>query len=253
MEVDSGKFQIAKGVVGFDVTLEISCRSASLDDVIASLRGLLGDSVDRLIDRAGVEHRLAYGERYKVRLLPHRRTTPEASDLNEWPQHLVPWIAPTAIDTEGRFLEGEVRCPCGGREVTLWCRGETEPLPRLTEFTGPDGGAWWDFEVAAACASCGTAQVLFDRYRHGWEALAGSDAPDDTHRPPLRRWVCGSCGGGAHRGTIRLVRDHILDFLERVPDSVEEDYRNGFTWFAMDIQCCGCGHRTDGWVDYECR
>ena len=72
-------------------------------------------------------------------------------------------------------------------------------------------------------------------------------------RPPLLVWACRACGGVPHRGTVRLVRDHILDFLQRVPNSVEDDYRNGFTWITLDVECSGCGHRTEGWVDYECR
>jgi hypothetical protein len=124
----------------------------------------------------------------------------------------------------------------------------------MVEFTGPDGDLWWDFAIQAGCPACGSSRVLFDRYRHGWEgAIDGGEAPDESLRPALQVWKCLACGGGPHRGTVRLMRDHILDFLERVPDSVEEDYCNGFTWFAMNLRCCGCGQETPNWVSYECR
>jgi ribosomal protein S27E len=179
---------------------------------------------------------------------------PEASDINEWPPHLVDWVVPTQIDEDGRFLDAAVRCPCGNREVAFHFRGNTIPHPALIEFTGPDGDVWWDFAIAASCPGCGSRRVLFDRYEHGWEgAIERGEIPDESLRPAWRARTCLACGGVAHRGTVRLVRDHILDFLKRVPDSVEEDYRNGFTWFAMDLRCSACGRETPRWVDYECR
>jgi hypothetical protein len=178
---------------------------------------------------------------------------PDPTDINEWPPHLIGWVVSTEIDRDGRFLVATVRCPCGAQEVGLHFRGGGNPNPCMIEFAGPDGDTWWDFAVAATCTACLATRTLFDRHLHGWESLDGRVALEDAARPPLRGWACGACGGAPHRGTIRLVRDHILDFLERLPDSVAEDYRNGFTWFAMDIQCSACGHRTTGWADYECR
>jgi ribosomal protein S27E len=179
---------------------------------------------------------------------------PEPSDINEWPPHLVEWVVPTQIDQEGRFLDAAVRCPCGNREVAFHFRGGTIPNPCTIEFTGPDGDVWRDFVIEAVCTACGSRRVLFDRYVHRWEgAIQGGAVPDESLRPASRTWNCPACGGEPHQGTVRLVRDHILDFLERVPESVEEDYRNGFTWFAMDIRCQACGKETTSWVDYECR
>ncbi len=254
METNGGKIRVRAETGAYSVWVDWHARAASVADLKEALRGLLGDSVDRLIDEGRIKQALGRGGDYTVRILPPNRNPAEPTDLNEWPPHLTGWVVPTESDEEGRFLKATVRCPCGEQKLVFAFQGRANPLPCVMELSGPDGEATWHFVIAALCPHCGREQVLFDRNAHGWEgALPGGSPAASPALPPLQRWHCLSCQGEPHQGTIGLVRDHILDFLERAPEASEEDYRNRFTWIAVDLRCCTCGLETSRWVDYECR
>jgi hypothetical protein len=254
VETNGGKIRVRAEQGAYSVWVDWHARAVSIAEIKEALRGLLGDSLPRLLDEGQIKQTLSRGGDYKVRILPPSRKPAESTDLNEWPPYLTGWVVPTEIDEEGRFLKATVRCPCGNPNLVLLFRGGTNPLPCILNLPGPDGESTWHFVIAATCPNCGGEQVLFDQNVHGWEgALAGGPTAAGPGLPPLQRWRCLSCPGEPHQITVGLVREHILDFLERAPEASEEEYRNRFTWIAIDIRCCECGSETSRWVDYECR
>jgi hypothetical protein len=172
------------------------------------------------------------------------------------PSHLAGWVVPKTF--RGHRLTADVRCPCGSERLEFHYPGQTHllsddgmPIPCTAEI----GGEFF-FVIKAVCAACCKEQVLFDMHFHGCNGFLEHDATlASLPRPRLWPWRCLVCGSAAHNGEVTVILDYKQRyFAEGYADRFGEDrWPDAYGCFGMGLRCCGCGHETPVWVDYETR
>jgi hypothetical protein len=181
------------------------------------------------------------------------------------PSHVAGWAVVTHVAAHGAGLSASLRCPCGCSRLEFHFPGPTHTsgssgslITSTAKLPGEDGETRYYFGIKAICPDCGGQRVVFDADLHGWYlATSGPEYAAQMSalpRPPLQPWRCVCCDGLAHEGSASFTFDSPLDFRDRVGGKIPGERRcEAFSWFAMDIRCCGCGLETDNWVDYETR
>lgn len=170
------------------------------------------------------------------------------------PSHLVGWVAQE--DFREKVLRAAVRCPCGNERLEFRYPGVTQlvdgrPFPCSAEI-----GKVWFFLIQVACPDCHSEHVLFDNHFHGCDGFLNPESEERTlPRPQLWTWRCLECGSALHTGKLGVVLDYEDRYFEYgyADQFGDEHWPDAFGWFSMGIRCCGCGHDTPVWVDFETR
>jgi hypothetical protein len=168
------------------------------------------------------------------------------------PSHLLGWVVGTSYEDD--VVTATVRCPCGCKQLEFHYPGVTQlyqgrPHPCSAEIEG-----LYYFIIKAVCTACHREHLLFDGQIHGKADLIGAKM-SEADLPKLWPWRCLECGTAAHKAQVKIVsdyKDRYFEFgyaerfgVDRWPDA--------YGWFAMSIQCAGCGYNTPEWVSYETR
>jgi hypothetical protein len=170
------------------------------------------------------------------------------------PAHLAGWV--TATTYQEHVLTAAVRCPCGSERLEFRYPGVThlvdgEPFPCSAEISKV-----FFFVIQAGCADCHHEHVLFDSHFHGCDGFLNPESKERTlPRPRLWPWRCLQCGSALHTGEVRVVLDYEDGYFENgyADQFGAEHWPDAFGWFSMGLRCCGCGHKTPVWVDFETR
>lgn len=179
---------------------------------------------------------------------------PPPKDVDPTPAHLRGWLA--GVTFEDEYLEGQVRCPCGGERLELRTLGKTHPsyrdgrpIPCVEEIDGS-----YCFLVQAACVECGREHVLFDMNRHGTNGFQWPPPEPEPPPRPLTPWTCVSCNERMHTAEVQIVSDYMYRYFEykyHLKYGIDK-WPEMFGWIDIRIRCCGCSRQT-GWVSYETR
>jgi hypothetical protein len=169
------------------------------------------------------------------------------------PTHLRDCVVPSSSKVDEKPLKARVQCPCGGKRFHLLYPGQTQrhdgkKFPCVAKIKKT-----FFFLIKAKCTACGKEHLLLDKDFHGWNGLVCHDPKQaKLPRPPLVPWKCLACGELAHTARVEINAEGKQDFIEETDGEFDADrWPDGFGWFALSIQCTGCGVKTGEWAGYE--
>jgi hypothetical protein len=189
--------------------------------------------------------------RERIRAAPKKWKPGDAIPI---PSHLAGWV--TREDFREKMLHAAVRCPCGNERLEFRYPGITQlvdgrPFPCIAEI-----GKVWFFLIQAACPDCRREHVLFDNHFHGCDGFLNPESKERAlPRPRLWSWRCLECGFNLHMGNLGVVLDYETAYYDYgyADRFGAKHWPDAFGWFSMGFCCCGCGHKTPVWVDFETR
>jgi hypothetical protein len=167
--------------------------------------------------------------------------------LTQPPRCLSPFAAEraSAADLPGVVLDGHgsslqsvfrLRCRCGGESFHV--RG----THIATDFKGDPLDFLGD-PLELTCPSCRRTELLFDRYRHGYDAEIDAVPlpPREDRRPaPRTEYACPHCGGDAMTLWARFEHNSEAcedSFADRLGGGPEQDF---FSWLTVAGRCAKC-------------
>lgn len=170
------------------------------------------------------------------------------------PTHLRECVVPHDSAVDEQPLVGKVRCPCGCETFNLLYAGQAIKEGNVICSAEIDGK--WFFIVKARCTACAKEHVLFNEHLHGYCGFVTHDEqPPSLPNPPIADWNCPSCGGPDHKAVVEvhpLAKEDYAEIAQDAPDELpEERWPDAFEWFNVHLECCGCGHTQEKWVDFE--
>jgi hypothetical protein len=168
------------------------------------------------------------------------------------PTHLRDWMTRVEVDKDSRYAEGALRCPCGGERLEVYYPGQTHVPGGFPCTVELDGERTW-FGVQVACTACGRKCLVFDSWRHGYEAFPRQSTSETPPHGPVVPWPCSECASIVHHGTVHFRYDSPQRFLGDNEGAYDLARRpDAFTWFGMNLKCCRCGDEPDReWAGYE--
>jgi hypothetical protein len=182
------------------------------------------------------------------------KVKPEIWNLSPIPSHLAGWVGPAEVD--GEWISANIRCPCGNDRMELHTTGFVEtPGGELVPKTVEADGVFF-FLVKCVCVKCRQEHFLFDNLCHGHDGLVYHNPKKAAlPRPPLNLLRCPKCEATEHQGEVTIVSDFKDRYFKEGDAKTcgPERWPDAYGCFAMGVTCCGCGHQTPGWIDYETR
>jgi len=175
------------------------------------------------------------------------------------PSHLAEWLGPLDWYADDPYIEGDLICPCGCRNLEFYYPGEThkpalltQHIPVWIDVLDESGEVSFWFAIDVVCVDCQKRVVVFDNFRHGTTAFLADNYWEHQERPTMKKWVCSDCGGVSHHGRPHFRFDSLIEFLNENEGKCGADrWGDAFHWFGMKIECVNCGNRIHSWAGYE--
>jgi len=158
------------------------------------------------------------------------------------PKHLKEILIPTGNENSENRVDGIIRCLCGQERFHIKTTSDAEDA--------------YAFMVKADCANCNKSYLIFDASKHGWDGFVchnGVSAPDDE----LILWHCPKCNNNVHSLKVCVMSQGKQDFIDETglangeTEFSEDDWVEAFEWITIGLNCCGCGHSDEEWIDLE--
>ena len=168
------------------------------------------------------------------------------------PKHLKDILVPMGAENCENRVNGVIRCTCGCEffHVNFYANIENGYL-QVCEYK--EGYA---LMVKITCKECAKEYLVFDSGKHGWNGFVchdGVSVPDDV----LALWQCPKCSDDTHHMELCIMSQGKQDFIDEsgIADGEtgfsENDWVEAFEWITIGLNCYGCGHSDEKWVDYE--
>jgi hypothetical protein len=174
------------------------------------------------------------------------------------PRYLTETLVMNCDDHNEFSVVGHIECTCGNKTLQVHFVGDedengsiiTVKETEINEF-GP-GETDYVLQVVAECPKCQNRIMVFDRRTHGWDGYIRdqSQIKDISSLSEIRH--CPKCQATDHLIEVEISNTGIEDFKINADDKPVEDWTEGFEWIIVNLECCSCGHRDDGWIDLEC-
>ncbi|MBL7837746.1 MAG: hypothetical protein JNM67_09530 [Bacteroidetes bacterium] len=174
------------------------------------------------------------------------------------PRHLSETLVLSCDDHNEFSVVGNIACKCGNNHLQVHFIGNEDEsgsilVTKETEIN-EFGQGEIDFvlQVIAVCNACQDRIMVFDRRTHGWDGYIRdqSQIKDISSLSQIRH--CPKCQHTEHIIEVEISNLGIEDFKINASEKPEEDWTEGFEWLIVNLECCNCGHRDDGWIDLEC-
>ena len=168
------------------------------------------------------------------------------------PKHLKDILIPMGEENCETRVHGVIRCSCGYEIFHVPIFANTENgFPQVCKHQDS-----YALVIKAMCKDCAKGYLIFDDSKHGWNGFVcnqGVTVADDE----LKQWQCPKCSCDIHNIEICIMSQGRQDFIDKAgiadgeTEFSEDDWIEAFEWITIGLNCYGCGHSDERWIDYE--
>lgn len=158
------------------------------------------------------------------------------------PNHLKGILADATI---GSSVCGHIQCPCGNRQLELFCIGEVLIEQKLRYLTPIKFDSHFHYQWIFDCPECSRQEVIFDSNRHGYDGqINQSSLGLNPPRPERWLWQCEGCNQSKYLVSVRAQLDE--DACENAEELFSaENWFDGYECFSLRTKCVNCGSEAE--------